>query len=191
MNHETAKIQTPCPREEIAAYIDGELKPWMEIELEMHFAGCKICKKELNSQKTLLCALDQFRSSEKEFELPEDFTKVVVTTAESNVSGLRRPQERQKALFICASLFAFVLLVLGGESEAVLGTFREFAEQFLAVIGFAAHLVFDFMVGVTIILRFLGNHFVFGSASSFGLITLLFIISLFMLSRLVGGYRRA
>ncbi|MGC2237315.1 MAG: zf-HC2 domain-containing protein [Pyrinomonadaceae bacterium] len=193
MIQENAKNQASCPREEIAAYVDGEISPREELELEMHFADCKICAEELNSQKKLLCALDSFCLNEREIELPENFTKVIVATAESNVSGLRRPQERRKAMFICSALFLLVLLGLGlgSEPDAILGTFWKFAEQFLAVGSFIAHLVFDLTVGITIVLRFLGHHFVFSSAATFGLIAVLFVISLLTLSRLVLRYNRA
>jgi len=191
MIEETAKNQTSCPREEIAAYVDGEISPREELELELHFAGCKTCAAELNSQKQLLCALDSFCLNEKEIELPENFTKVIVTTAESNVSGLRRPQERRTALFICSALFLLVLLGLVSQPDAVLGTFGKFAEQFLAVGSFVAHLVFDIAVGITIVLRFLGHHFVFSSVLTFGFIAVLFVISLLTLSRLVLRYNRA
>lgn len=188
---ETAKNQNSCPREEIAAYVDGEISPREELELEMHFAGCKICAEELNSQKQLLCALDSFCLNEREIELPENFTKVIVTTAESNVSGLRRPQERRKALFICSALFLLVLLGLVSQPDAMPGIFGKFAEQLLAVGSFAAHLIFDIAVGITIVVRFLGHHFVFSSVLTFGFIVVLFVISLLTLSRLVLRYNRA
>ncbi len=191
MIRENAKNQSSCPREEIAAYVDGEISPREELELEMHFANCKICAEELNSQKTLLCALDSFCLNEREIELPENFTKVIVATAESNVSGLRRPQERRKALFICSTLFLLVLFALGSEPNAYLATFWKFAEQFVAVGSFIVHLIFDLVVGITIVLRFLGHHFVFSSAATFGLIAVLFVISLLTLSRLVLRYNRA
>jgi hypothetical protein len=191
MINETAKNQCSCPRVEIAAYVDGEISPREELELEMHFANCKICAEELNSQKKLLCALDSFCMNEREIELPENFTKVIVTTAESNVSGLRRPQERRKALFICSALFLLVLVGLGSEPNAIPGTFWKFAEQFLAVGSFVVHLIFDIAVGISIVLRFLGHHFVFSSAAMFGFIAVLFVISLLTLSRLVLRYNGA
>jgi hypothetical protein len=191
MIEETATIQKSCPREEIAAYVDGEIGSREELELEMHFAVCKPCTEELNSQKKLLCALDSFCLNEREIELPENFTKIIVTTAESNVSGLRRPQERRKALFICSALFLLVLLGLGGEIDSVFGTFGKFAEQFAAVVGFVAHLIYDIAYGITVILRSLSSQFFFDSAVSFGFTAVVFLISVLTLSRLVTRYRRA
>ena len=191
MIEETAKIGASCPREEIAAYVDGEISPREELELEMHFAVCRTCADELNSQKQLLCALDSFCLNENEIELPENFTKIIVTTAESRVSGLRRPQERRKAFFICSALFLLLLVGLAGENESILSSSARFAEQFTAVVGFVAHLVFDISVGIAVILRFLSNQFVFDSTLSFGFIAVFFIISVLTLSRLVGRFDRA
>src|SRR5215207_7269746 len=98
MKPENAQIRTDCPRIEIAAYVDGELSPREEFDLEMHFAVCETCSAELNEQKKLLYALDFALENEDEIELPENFTKVVVATAESNVKGLRCPRERNRAL---------------------------------------------------------------------------------------------
>ena len=47
-----------CPRPEITAYLDGDLSPREEFDLDLHFAGCAACTDELNQQKKLLCALD-------------------------------------------------------------------------------------------------------------------------------------
>ena len=81
----------------------------------MHLAHCPACAEELNEQKKMLCALDiALIEDEKEFELPENFTRVVVANAESSVGGLRQPQERFKTLFVCAALFLLVLLGLLG-----------------------------------------------------------------------------
>ena len=125
MNPQTSTSEKVCPRSELAAYIDGELLPREELELELHLASCLNCTAELNEQKKLLCVLDVALEREKEIELPANFTRVVVAAAESSVSGLRRPQERFKALFICAALFLVVLAGLGSETETVFGSFLE------------------------------------------------------------------
>ncbi len=190
MNLQTATTEQVCPNSEIAAYIDGELAPREEFELEMHFAGCPSCKSKLNDQKKLLCALDFALEAEQEIKLPANFTKVIVTNAESKVSGLRRPQERFKALFICAALFLLILLGLGSETTTVFNTFEKFGEQFLAVGGFAFHLIYDFAIGTTIILRSLSQQVVFNSTNSVAFLIIFFVISLFALSRLMNRYNR-
>lgn len=183
MNLQTAESENSCPRALIAVYIDGELAPREELELERHFAVCPSCAAELNEQKKLLHALDF--ALEEEFELPADFTKTVVTRAESNVKGLRCPKERSRALFICTLLFLLVILGLGSETEAVLAVFVTFFEQVWVVGGFVAHLVYDVAFGITVILRSLGHQFVYSSALA--LLTLFGFLAaiLFTLSRFV------
>ncbi|MDQ3179908.1 MAG: hypothetical protein M3Q33_05245, partial [Acidobacteriota bacterium] len=153
-------------------------------------AVCASCQAKLNEQKKLLCALDFVLESEKQIELPANFTKVVVANAESKVSGLRRPQERFKALFICAALFLLVIFGLGGETETVLNTFGEFGEQVLAVGGFVFHLIYDFAYATAIILRYLSHQIVFNSAISVAFLVMFFVISLFALSHLIDRYNR-
>ncbi len=190
MNSQTATTEKICSQtSEIAAFIDGELLPREELELELHLAVCGSCSAELNEQKKLLCALDFALENEKQFELPANFTKIVVANAESKVSGLRRPQERSKALFVCATLFLLVLLGLGGETETVLNTFRKFAEQFLAVGGFVWHLIYDVSVGTAIVLRSLSSQFIFNSFASLAILIVFVFLSLFLLSRFISLQR--
>ena len=191
MIQETATIEKVCPTSEIAAYIDGELSSRAEFELEMHFAVCPSCKSKLNEQKKLLCALDFALDNEQEIELPANFTKIIVANAESKVSGLRRPQERFKALFICAALFLMVILGLGSETESVLHTFGKFGDQILAVGGFVFHLIYDFAIGTTIILRSLSHQVVFNSVVSVAFLVIFFVIFMFALSRLIVRYNRS
>ena len=190
MNSQTATTGQVCPRTEIAAYVDGELSQREELELEMHLATCAACKTELNEQKKLLFALDFALENDEEIELPENFTKVIVTKAESNVNGLRRPQERFKALFVCAALFLLVILGLGSETGTILNTFRKFADQFLAVAGFVLHLIYDIAVGTTIILRSLSHLFVYDSVLAAAFLAALFFVCLIALSRLIFRYSR-
>jgi predicted anti-sigma-YlaC factor YlaD len=191
MKPQIAQPNEVCPREEIAAYLDGELSPRRELELEAHFAVCASCVSELNAQKKLLCVLDSALLTEREVLLPENFTKVIVTKAESNVSGLRRPQERRNALFICAALFIPLLIWFGAETESVLTAFGQFGEQILAVGGLIFHLVYDITVGIAVILRSLSNQFVFNSIASIVFLLILFIFSLVAVSRLVIRFNRA
>ena len=176
-----ATIEKVCSQHNnIAAYIDGELLPHEELEFEMHSAVCKQCNDELNEQKRLLQALDFALEDKKGIELPANFTRVVVTNAESRVSGLRRPQERFKALFVCAALFLLALLGLGGETKTVFETFGRFADQFLAVGAFVWNLIYDVAVGTAIILRSLSHQIVFDS--NFALALLIGFILVFLVS---------
>jgi len=190
MNSQTATIEKICSQtSEIAAFIDGELLPREEIELELHLSVCGSCAAELNEQKKLLRALDYALENDGEIELPANFTKIVVANAESKVSGLRRPQERSKSLFVCAALFLLMLLGLGGETETVLNTFGKFAEQFLAVGGFVWNLVYDVSVGTAIVLRSLSSQFIFNSSTFLAILVVFVFLSLVLLSRFISTQR--
>lgn len=183
--------ENECPRRELAAYIDGELLLREELDLETHLAECKLCASELNEQKRLLFALDFALEGEKEFELPENFTKIVVANAESRVNGLRCPRERFNAVFVIAALFLLFILGLGGETRTVFDASLKFGEQVLAVAGFALHLIYDAAVAASIILRFLCSQFVYHSAFSTAFFIGFFFVSLFVLSRLVSRNNQA
>ena len=186
------KTEDKCLRAQIiVAYVDGELLPPEELELETHLANCKSCAAELNEQKKLLCALDFALEDEREIELPVDFTKIIVTNAESNVSGLRSPRERFSALFVCFGLFLLVIFGLGTETETVLNTSVKFTEQFFALCGFALHLIFDISIGTAVILRSLGNQFVNESGSVFAFFAAFLLVLLFAVSRLFVRFNRA
>jgi len=191
MNLPIVTIEEECPRTQLAAYIDGELLPREELELEMHLASCKDCTAELNEQKKLLCVLDFALESEKEIELPANFTKIIVTKAESNVSGLRSSKERSKAFFVCSVLFLLVLLGLGGQIEPVLNTYIKFTDKIFAVFGFVFHLIYDVSIGTAVILRSLGSGLVNDSGIAFAVFAALVLFSLFALSRLFLRYNRA
>lgn len=193
MNPQIAKNPDQCPRAEIAAYIDGDLSPRAEMDLEMHFALCEICDAEYREQKKLLLALDHALDEEKiakEIALPEDFAKVIIANAESSVSGLRGSRERFNALFICSGLFLFVILLLGSETEAIFSAFGKFFDQFMIVVGFVGHLAYDVAVGITVILRSLCLQFVYKSIAVTTFFLFICGLSAYIFSRLVFRFNR-
>lgn len=190
MEQNTAKFEDSCPRADIVAYIDGELSPREEMDLEMHFAACAVCAAELNEQKKLLCALDLALEDKDEIELPENFTKVVVANAESNVKGLRCPRERNRALMVCVALLSVVVLILGAETSDSFASFGTITEQFWAVGGFFVHLIHDITVAATVILRSFCVQFVFRSSISVLTLGICFALSFWIFSRLMSRFRR-
>lgn len=175
--------ENKCPRAELAAYIDGELSPLEELELESHLAACKLCATELNEQKRLLCALDFALEGEREFELPKNFTKIIVANAESKVSGLRSPKERFNAIFVVAALFLMFLAGLGGEIKSVAAASLQLGEQVFAVGNFTAHLIYDLTVGASVILRSISSQFFHNSNGLSALLIAFFVAALLALSR--------
>lgn len=156
-------LESECPSLEIAAYIDGELDAEAEVRFESHLSACRICGQELNDQKNFINALNG--SLGLGLELPTDFTRRVVTNAESGVSGLRQGKERLSAMFVCCALFFFVLFTLGagapGAFASALGIFARAG----AVAGFLAHVLYDISLGVVVILRTIAGQPVFGVAA--------------------------
>ena len=108
-----------CPREEIAAYLDGELNGVALEHFEAHLTECSECAAELRSQRQLLCTLDAAFSTSARIKLPENFTRVVATHAEHNLRGLRERPERLRALQLCALLAVTAFAMLGAASGAL------------------------------------------------------------------------
>jgi hypothetical protein len=142
-----------CPIDEIAAYIDGELSPAHEIELEFHFSMCPSCVEQLNLQKQFLCDLDSSLKEDHPIELPDDFAKVIATRAESSVSGLRRPAERYNALFVCAAVLLFFLFATGANASRAVDGGGKAIDQAAVILGFFGHLVYSIFFGIAVILR--------------------------------------
>lgn len=151
MNNELKLIL--CPADEISAYIDGELAAEREIELGLHFASCKVCTEELNLQKQFLCGLNSSLKLEGGLELPADFARHVVANAESTVTGLRRPRELYNAIFICTALLLFVMFALGPDAGRIFKGASAGLDQVTAVGSFFGRLIYEFFVGVSIIVR--------------------------------------
>jgi len=178
-----------CPSDEIASYIDGELDPMRELELDAHFMQCAACTHELNQQKQFLCELDYSLKHEGDLDLPANFTKTIVANAESAVSGLRRPRERFNAIFICAGLFLFVLFALGTDALRMLDGVSAVLEQLSALGGFLGHLVFSVFIGISIILRSFAAQIRFDAVLA--VLTAVSAVLLMFVSRKVLRTRRA
>lgn len=148
-----------CPQDDIAAYVDGELSSQQSDDLERHLARCPSCRFSLREQRQFLAALSASLEAENTLDLPDDFTKKIVSNAESSVTGLRRPHERFTAIFISAALFLFAIFALGGETFAVASAMGSIGEQLWAVGSFLFKFAANIAFGVTVILRALASQF--------------------------------
>jgi predicted anti-sigma-YlaC factor YlaD len=185
------KNSETCPQENIIAYLDGELSPPEELEMDLHLANCKTCSAELNAQKQVSTSLEIFLDElDDEIELPKNFTEVIKTRAESNVSGLRQPKERSLAFFISAVLILLSIIGLGTEVETFWLAIDKFTHQFLAVGGFIWHTVHNISLGLAVILRALSHHFVYSSITTSIFILGFFMVLVLTLSRMVFRYNR-
>jgi anti-sigma factor RsiW len=179
-----------CPSPELSAYIDGELSSPDELALEEHVSACRICTDDLNLQKNFLNALDYSLDEGNEIELPKNFTRSVVANAESRVSGLRRPHERRNAALICTALIVFSLFALGSSAEKTFVATAAIFETLVAVALSAGHLLYDVALGSAIIFKTLTSKFLLGSGLSMLVFLALFILSLYLFSRLLVRARR-
>ncbi|MGI8555606.1 MAG: anti-sigma factor family protein [Pyrinomonadaceae bacterium] len=181
-----------CARERIVAYLDCELAPREELALEAHLAQCECCLSELNLQKRLLLVLDAAFDEKAEIKLPKNFAKTVATRAETNVKGLRSKDERDRAFFFCASLFLIILAGgVGAQTETALASISQFGEQILGVLRFTGHLAYNLFVGLTVILRSVGNQPVFNSTIVFIFLFAAFILSAILFSRFIYNSNRS
>ena len=180
-----------CPREEIAAYLDGELSEAALEHFEAHITECSECASELRSQRQLLCTLDAAFGGSSRIKLPENFTRVVATHAEHNLRGLREKSERRRALQLCAMLAVTAFALLGAASGALVlqparNSFRIVARVFEVL----SQAVLEAAEGFAIVGRMIGRAAV-ASPYGFGaVIAFVFIGSLFLLPRLIASYHR-
>ena len=174
MIQENSNSGSVCRTADVAAYLDAEMSPSEEIEFELHLARCKDCVAELNRQKELLQILDSTLQTD-DIELPENFTKVVVTNAESSVKGLRRRSEWFNAVFVCCALAFFGLFALGADASRSFGYPLRVFDRIAAVVTFFGHLTYDIAVGVVVVLRTLTSETVSNTAAFFAVVVTLFI----------------
>lgn len=181
-----------CPREEIAAYLDGELSGAALEHFEAHVTECSECAGELRSQRQLLCTLDAAFSGSSHIKLPENFTRVVATHAEHNMRGLREKSERRRALQLCAMLAATAFALLGAASGAlVLQPARNTLRIVTRVFEVLSQAVLEAAQGFAIVGRMMGRAAVASPYGLGALIAFLFIGSIFLLPRLIASYHRA
>ncbi len=140
-----------CPRDDIAAYVDGELTAEAASTLERHVDGCDLCSRSLREQRQFLAALSASLDDAAAIELPKDFTKRIVTNAESSVSGIRRPNELFTAVCISAALFLFVLFAFGGETLAIAAATGTIVEKLVVVAAFVVKLAANAVFALAVV----------------------------------------
>jgi anti-sigma factor RsiW len=181
-----------CRSEEIAAYLDGEADAASLARLEQHFAHCSRCAAELRAQRRLLHELDFALMDEPAIEMPKNFAQVVAARAQSDMSGMRAPRERRRALRLCAALVAVSFALLGGAAlmNSVFAPLRAIWKVGVAMFGFLGHALYDAGTGVAVISRGLGGHLLFESRVAGLLVLILLVLAFFTLARLIVRYHR-
>ncbi len=147
-----------CPRDDIAAYVDGELSTEAAEAVERHVRACAICSRALLDQRQFLAALSASLDDSKDIVLPSDFARRVVSNAESSVRGVRRPYEFLTAALICAVLLMFLLFAFGVETSAVAAAMGSIAEKLLSIGGFLLRIVGNIAFAAAVVARALGAY---------------------------------
>ena len=180
-----------CPGEDIAAYLDGELTAGATERFELHVAQCAACSAELRRQRQLVCTLEAAFSSQRKFDLPNDFTRVIATRAESDLRGVRSRAERYRAAKLCALLGLMAFGILGAAaSSAVLQPLRNALRLVARLFELVWQAAADATESLAIILRVLTGS---TNGSSYFwplLIGLTLVIAVTLLTRLIGKYHR-
>lgn len=180
-----------CPREEIAAYLDGELDSDMANSFEAHVERCADCAAELRSQRQLLCTLEAAFGTARHFELPENFTRVVAAHAENDMRGLRHKVERRRALQLCAALLFAAFLLLGAASNnLIFQPARAFLRITTSALEVLLRTIADAAEGMAIVARMIVRTTVAGPHGFGILIALVFLIAISLLPRLIASYHR-
>jgi hypothetical protein len=181
-----------CQFEDVAAYLDDELSGALLQNFEAHLQTCAACAAELRSQRQLLCTLDVAFNESAEFQLPQDFTRVVAAHAESDLSGMRCKGERHRALQVCAilALVSFALLGTAARTLIVEPT-QSFLRLAATIFDFGWRITYDAGTGLAVIIRVLGRAIVSGPPSLALVMLLVFVISISLLSFLIAKYHRA
>jgi hypothetical protein len=149
-----------------------------------------MCTEDLNLQKSFLNALDYSLDEREVIELPSNFTRAVMTNAESRVTGLRGPRERRSAALICIGLVAVAFLALGTNAERSIVAIAAVADKLVAVVSSVSHFLYDVALGSAIVLRSLATSFVFESATTVLFLLVVLILSLWLFSRLLVRFDR-
>ncbi|MDQ3819167.1 MAG: zf-HC2 domain-containing protein [Acidobacteriota bacterium] len=189
----TAQDKGACRREEVAAYVDGELDARAHALFEEHLAECGLCAEELKAQQKILRELDSALAEDAFEEMPANFARVVAARAQADLSGVRERRERRRAFRLCLALAALAVALLGtaAVSESVLAPLRVLWRCSVAIASFLGHALYDLGAGLAVISRGLSFRLFFESRGLGLLLVLLFVTALFMLRRLIAGYHRA
>jgi predicted anti-sigma-YlaC factor YlaD len=182
---------TICKREQIVAYVDGELDAAAEMGLEQHLKVCHACRTELLTQRAFLCELDAAMSEIPEPSAPSDFARIVAAHAETDMRGVRSRVENRRALRLVLILGVAAFSLLGASaSDVFIGRGRAIAANIFGLASFFWKTTYDATLSASIISKVLSRRFVVESGS-LGLLVVFLALALLLLSRLIVNYHRA
>jgi anti-sigma factor RsiW len=180
-------------REQIAAYLDGELDAAANASFERHLKTCADCATELAAQRRLLCVLDAaIRAEQRELALPRDFARVVTARAQTDMRGLRNRREHRLALFISGALALVVFALVGITAfDGALAALTTFARAAFNLTAFIGQAVLNICAGVSVVLRVIGGYVLTSTRAHSFIALLFFIAAVTALLRLIVRYHHS
>jgi len=180
-----------CERENIAAYIDGDLDPAVGAALEAHLLQCRHCAAELQAQRVFMRELDSVLASPFDLAVPPNFAEVVAVHAESDMRGVRDMAEHKRALRFCVvlGLAAFALLGFASSKSMVLSA-QALATRVFAIIGLLFETILNAAAGFIVVSRVVSRGFISDSRGAAVAGLFLVVLAIVVLSRLISRYHR-
>jgi hypothetical protein len=179
-----------CQKEQIVAYIDGELDGSALEEFEQHLAGCDECRHDLRTQQMFLCELDAAMASSPVVPAPANFARIVAAHASTDMRGLRSRTENKRALrFVILLVLAAFSLLGASASEVLLSGARVLISNAFGLVGFVWRTAFETAAGAVVIFRVVSRK-LFVESGSLGLTLVCLCLALLVLSRLLANYHR-
>jgi len=180
-----------CERENIAAYIDGDLDPSVGAALEAHLLECRHCAGELQAQRLFMRELDCVLASPFDLAVPPNFAQVVAVHAESDMRGVRDTAEHKRALRFCIvlGLAAFALLGFASSKSMVLSA-QALATRVFAIIGLLFETILNAAAGFIVVSRVVSRGFISDSRGAAVAGLSLVVLAIAILSRLISRYHR-
>jgi anti-sigma factor RsiW len=185
-------LNSSCEREDVAAYVDGELGGAALARFEQHLRECGACAHELRLQRQLLCTLEVAFNDQRAFALPNNFARVVTARAESDLSGVRNRKERRRALQLCAVLALVAFGLLGAATRTVvLDPLRSFFHTGRVLFDLVWQTISPAGTSALVLVRVTGRALLLTQTGSRFLLVLAFLLSISCLSLLIVKYHRA
>ena len=137
----------------LQSYLDGEMPISERLAFEAHAADCRSCRIEIELHR-------EISEMPAEVELPKDFSRVIAANAESQVSGLRKRNERKITLAIIAGLVLLAFAVVGGSGRTSTVVFFVI-ERIGALASVIGSFFYNLLFGVVVVVKVAAAQFEF------------------------------
>ncbi len=180
-----------CRKENIAAYIDGDLEAPLRSVLELHLAECAACTSELRSQQLFMFELDSALANPSELAVPANFARVVAVNAASDMSGARNAREHKRALRFCIVLGLAAFALLGfASSKALVLSVQAIGAKVFGILSLISQAVLNALTGLAVVSRVLSRGLIANSRLAGVAGFLLIALAVGVLSLLISRYHR-